>query len=262
MEALTLTTCMAPNMDFFCQELAGYLCARLGLPVTLAINLPWPERERRLDTGEIDAGWICGLPYVWKADRTPGRLTLLAAPVWAGRRYRDRPVYFSDVLVRRDSPFFRLDDLRDAVWAYNEPNSHSGYNVVRYALAQRGQSFAFFGRVLAAGSHQAALELILAGQADAAAIDSTVLALEVVHRPGLAARLRRIDTFGPSPAPPWVVSTNLPAALRQALQAALLGMAADPQGQALLRQADFRRFAPVEDRDYDPIRVMERLGRR
>jgi ABC-type nitrate/sulfonate/bicarbonate transport system substrate-binding protein len=63
--------------------------------------------------------------------RQPPKLTLLAAPLPAGARYGGKPIYFSDVVVRRDSPYQTFADLRGVTWGYNEPGSQSGYNVVR-----------------------------------------------------------------------------------------------------------------------------------
>src|SRR6266511_2333468 len=91
---LTISTCMAPNMDGFCCELAGYLAEKLSTPVDLKIDIPWQERERMFDAGKIQLCWICGLPYIWKADEHPGRFAPLVAPVMAGSRYQDRPIYY------------------------------------------------------------------------------------------------------------------------------------------------------------------------
>ncbi len=261
MDKLAISSCMAPNMDFLTRALAGYLSARSGLAVEARLDLPWRERERLLDAGEIDLCWICGLPYVWKADQNPPRVRLLAAPVMAGARYANLPVYFSDVVVRRDSPFHRLEDLRGASWAYNEPGSHSGYNVVRAALAARGEIAGFFGRVVASGAHQNSLKLILRGEVDASAIDSTVLERELLNGPSLGPQIRVIDTFGPSPIPPWVAPMGLPIERYALLQSGLLGMEGDPQGREILAQAGLARFTAVADQDYDPIREMERRAR-
>jgi phosphonate transport system substrate-binding protein len=94
-------------------------------------------------------------------------IELLAAPVMQGSRYEQRPIYFSDVVVHRDSPFHSLAQLRGASWAYNEPRSHSGHLLTRYYLETRGEGGpeGYFGAVIAAGSHQRALELILACRA-------------------------------------------------------------------------------------------------
>ncbi len=260
MDPLVISTCMAPDMDFICRDLAGYLEARLGLPVEARIDLPWQERERLLDSRQIDLCWICGLPYVRKADQPTPAVAILAAPVMRGERYRSRPVYFSDVVVRRDSPFQALAGLRGAAWAVNEPGSHSGYNVVRYALAARGETGGFFGRVIESGAHQNSLRMILRGEVDASAIDSTVLELELRSDPAIQPQIRVIDTFGPSPIPPWVTSKSLPEELRAQILDVLLGMEEDAQGRELLEQGGMLRFVKVTDPDYDPIRQMASMA--
>jgi len=253
---ILISTCQAPNSEFICPELAAYLTLRLQTPVEAKIDVPWQERERLLDGGQIDVCWICGLPYVRKADQSPPRVKLIAAPVMQAPRYADRPVYFSDVVVRDSSPFKDFGDLRGASWAFNEPGSHSGYNVVRYALARRGAKDGFFGRVVESGSHQNSLTMILDGEIDASAIDSTVLELELAMDERLLSRIRIIDTLGPSPIPPWVAPANMPASMFQAIQDALFGMSDDPLGRAILNKAQMARFVRVNDDDYDPIRRM------
>lgn len=249
---------MAPNMDFICGDLAGYISRRISIPVEPQLDISWRERERRLDEGLIDLCWICGLPYVRKLDQATYPIELLAAPVMQGERYHNRPIYYSDVVVLTGSPFNKLTDLRKASWAYNEPGSHSGYNVVRYELAVRGEPSGFFGRVIVSGAHQTSLKMILNGEVDASAIDSTVLELEMLKDPSLQKLIRIIDTFGPSPIPPWLVSKKLPVELRKTLRELFLKMDRDPEGCALLSSWHMARFAAVDDRDYDPIREMAR----
>ncbi len=251
---------MAPNMDGFCRDIAGYLSEKLSMPVEFKIDISWQERERLLDAGEIQLCWICGLPYIRKADSNPGMIDPLVAPVMAGDRYLQQPVYYSDVVVHLNSSYQNLDDLRGSIWAYNEPGSHSGYGVVRYALALRGETLDFFGRVIEAGAHQTSLAMILNREVDASAIDSTVLELELANHLEIAGQIRVIETFGPSPIPPWVVSRNVPADLRKSLLEILTEMITDPGGQSILRKARMARFVPISDRDYDPIRAMARIA--
>lgn len=257
---LTLSSCMAPDMDGFCRRLAGYLAARLEMPVKPHLDLPWQEREKELDDGRIDLCWICGLPYVRRADTPETKLRVFVAPVMKAERYQNRPIYFSDVIVRQESRFHSLDDLRGASWTYNEPGSHSGYNLTRYVLARRGETGGFFGRVVASGAHQISLEMVLRREVDASAIDSTVLELELSRRPEILRRIRVIDTFGPSPMPPWVISEQIPRAFQETIRSIFIQMEADPAGRAILEQGMLKRFARVEDKDYDPIRAMARLA--
>ena len=103
--------------------------------------------------------------------------------------------------------------------------------------------------------------MIEEGALDAAAIDSTVLETEIRRRPGLGQLLRVIEIWGPSPAPPWVVSRRVTQDLRGKLREVLLSMHREPAGRALLKQACMVRFAGVEDFCYDPIREMASAAR-
>ncbi len=247
---------MAENAEPFARAVAQALGRAIGVPVEFVDDCPWPQRERMLYEGEVHVAWLCGLPYVREADRGAPRIELLAAPVMRPARYGAQPVYFTDVVLRRDHGAQTLADLRGASVAINEPNSHSGYEVLRHALAEQGLPTGFFAEVIESGAHQRSLELIESGAVDAAPIDTTVLETEMRARPELAGRLRVVATLGPSPMPPWVASTRLAPELRHRLREALLALGADAQARAALAQADVQGFARVDDDWYAPIRQM------
>ncbi len=249
---------MAENSEALCRAVAAVLECELGIPAEYLSGIPWQERERLFDAGEIQILWLCGLPYVDKADLAGQELELLAVPVPLGARYHRRPIYFSDLVVRRDSPFQSFIDLRGASFAYNEPRSHSGFNVVRAYLAELGQQRGYFGRVVESGAHAKSIAMIQSGAIDCAAIDSTVREWLTAQREDLAAQLRVVETIGPSPMPPWVVSRNLTVALRRQIRRVLLELHLTASGQAALAQARFERFVFAEDLDYNPIRRMAR----
>ncbi len=257
-QLLRATSIQSKNADYVCQLITQYLSARLGIAMEFVSDIPWQERERLLDAGQIQLGWMCGLPYVWKADREPPGVELVAAPVMKHARYQDRPIYFSDVIVHRESQCFTFADLRGASWAYNETHSQSGYNITRYHLATLGETIGYFGQVIEAGSHLRALQMVLDRRVDASAIDSTVLELELRDRPKLREQLRIVEILGPSPIPPWVVVKSVAPDLRDAIREVFWQMHEDAQGQAILAEGQMARMVQVEDRDYDIIREMAR----
>jgi phosphonate transport system substrate-binding protein len=259
---LRFTSCQAPIAEAFCAGVAGYVGEYLGVAVEFIDAIPWQQRLCEFDAGRIHVCWMCGLPYVWRADRPEPSLELLAAPVMAGPRYAEEPVYFSDVVVPADSPWSSFSELDGRSWAYNEETSHSGYNATRHHLARMGRDRGFFGKVVAAGSHEASLRLLLAGDVDATALDSTVLDLLRRGDPSLESRLRIVESFGPSPRPPWVVARSVAGELRTALQGAFLAMSSDPRGRAVLASGMASRFVAVRDADYDPIRRVARESER
>src|SRR5262245_36779470 len=110
MEEITIVSLMSDNHQAFHQGVAEYLGRRARVRTAFVTDVAWQERERMLDQGRAQVGFICGLPYIHKAER----LELLAAPVMRAPRYGGRPVYFSDVVVRGDSRFRSFADLRGA----------------------------------------------------------------------------------------------------------------------------------------------------
>jgi phosphonate transport system substrate-binding protein len=156
---LRFATFLAPNMLPVYRLLADRIGDRLGRPVELVVGASFDQFQR----GEADLGVICGLPYVRLAARQPRPVEPLVAPVLVGDRYAGRPVYYSDVIVRRDSPITCLEELRGCSWAYNEPASHSGHTVTLYSLVAMGARPGFFARVVEAGYHQRAIRLVHVG---------------------------------------------------------------------------------------------------
>ena len=258
MTSLKITSIQSEIADYSCKLISGYLSEQMNIPIKFVDNLPWQNREEQFDRGEIHVCWMCSLPYIWKADRASPGIELLAAPVMKPARYQDQPVYFSDIVVQRESKFRRFGDLRGASWAYNEPHSHSGYNITRYRLAKMGIENGYFGEVIVSGSHIRSLDLILEGTVDASAIDSTVLDLLLTEKPGIGEQIRVIDTWGPSPIPPWVISKKLDADLRKSMRKLLLEMHRHVEGRKILDQGLIDHFTLVDDHYYDSVREMYR----
>jgi phosphonate transport system substrate-binding protein len=249
---LRFATFLAPNVLPVYRFLADRIAHRLGRPVELVVGTSFDQFQR----GEADLGVLCGLPYVWLADRRPAPVEPLAAPVLAGERYGGHPVYYSDVIVHRGSPITCPEELRGCSWAYNEPASHSGHTVTLYSLVRMGARPGFFARVVEAGWHQRAIRLVLDGAVDAAAVDSQVLAVELRDHQRLAAELRVVGAFGPSTIQPVVAASRLPDQLKDEVRELLVGLGHDLSARPALAHGFIERFASVDDAAYDDIRAM------
>ena len=119
---------MAPSIpaEFF--ELAAKAISDgAGIEVDLQfeqrISGPLPGDVNPLGTGAVDIGFVCSPTFRWLADE----LDLLPVPVPSDTRAHGRPVYFADVIVRAESPYLAMEDLRGRRWAYNDRNSRSGW---------------------------------------------------------------------------------------------------------------------------------------
>ena len=106
-------------------------------------------------------------------------------------------------------------------------------------------------------SHNAAYQAVLGGDADAAVV--SVNAVNNALRKGLP--LRRIGSTPPLPNMAVLVATDLPPAVGQRLQQALVGMDKTPEGRAVLKSIGFPGFRAADNADYEPTRpYLARIG--
>lgn len=219
----------------------------IGIEATRARGL---DELDAIAAGEPALLFLCGLPYTRLRDRGLA-LEPLAAPVSAldpdaGARYR------SVLLARPGLAGTPLDALRGARLAINGYDSMSGWVLA----VGSGLPLECFDEVVVTGAHRASLDRLLAEEADAAPIDSMLLAGERALDDRLAA-LPELAAYGPSPAPP-VVLVGGDADLAVALRTALAGLHEDEAGREALALGQMLRLDAVSDADYDVTRDCDR----
>jgi phosphonate transport system substrate-binding protein len=251
--SLRALTFLAPNMLPVYQFTMQYLGNKLGCEIQLKAGTKYDELF------QADLMFICGLPYVLYSNPriVPSPIEALAAPILRGERFQNRPIYFSDVIVHRDSPFQSFLDLRGCSWGFNEPLSQSGYGITRHWLLKLGETNGYFGKVVATGFHQKSIRKVLGQEVDASAIDVQVLEVELRQHPRLAEHLRVIASLGPSTIQPLAAAAHLPRSLKGDIQAVLTEIHLDPAGRTYLDKGNIDRFVGVSDTDYDDIREMQ-----
>ena len=252
MDRLGFATYLAPNVLPVYEVVTEEVGRRLGIATDLVVETSYESCER--DVHEVC--FVCSLPYVTFERRGTDPAVPVAAPVLQGERYGGRPIYFSDVIVRRDSPFGSFLDLRGRSWAYNEPLSHSGYGITRYHLLRLGEIDGFFGEVIEAGFHEEAIRMVARGEVDGSASDSQVLAVALRDEPALRDTLRVVDALGPSTIQPVAVSRRVPDDLRLGIRESLVALADDREVRRRLAVGLVDRLVPVEPSSYDDIRMM------
>jgi ABC-type phosphate/phosphonate transport system substrate-binding protein len=149
---------------------------------------------------------------------TPG----YGAPGCDGTSYR------SAIVIRADESANALEDLRGRCCVVNEPDSNSGMNLFRAALAPLAGGTPFFQSVRRSGSHRASLERVAAGEADVTAIDCVTLAHLQRIDPPLTSRLKVVAWTPASPCLPYVTSCQTNRATLEVLRTALAAVLVDP----------------------------------
>ena len=250
---LRVATHLAPGVLPAYALAAQRVGERLGRPAELVVA---PDYGRCV--ADVDhVCFVCSVPYVLLAATGAIRMEVLAAPLLRGRRYGRRPIYFSDVVVRADSTYQTLDDLRGEPWAFNEPYSHSGFLVVLHEVATRTDGHEFLGDAVEAGFHDESMRMVLRGEVAWAAIDSQVLGIWMRRQPSLRKRLRVVATLGPSTIQPVVASSRrLTRTDRAAVTEALTALHLEPADRLVLQRAGIARFVAIGGEAYDDIRSM------
>jgi phosphonate transport system substrate-binding protein len=240
--------------------LAGYLGERLGVRTELQIETRHSGPPRGLpdpfSQNEVDLGFVCAPPYIWLRARRASPIELVPfGLVFEDERGGGRPVYFSDIVVRADDPARSFADLVGARWGYNDPQSLSGYYSVLQAAAEHGADASFMARLHDMGSHLGSLRALRRRVIDAAAIDSTVLALRWRRDSRLRSDLRVVHGLGPWPIQPIVMRRSLPDRRKAAIVAAVGALGQAPAERRTLRRWLVSGVAPMADADFDVERA-------
>lgn len=236
-------------------ELAGVELAYVEHPAPALISALWD----RPDCGCV---FMCGYPYASAAE--PRRL--IAAPVPAAARYQGRPIYFSEFIVRADSPAQTLSQTFGGRLACMLPESNSGYNAPRHFLMLQAPSARALYRPAArpTPTPQETIEAVIDGDAEVGVVDSYVLDLLRQHEPKLATRLRTLAQTPAAPIPPLVASAGADAEQCDRIRSALLALHRDNHGAALLATLGLVRFDAVQPGDFAGLvslaRESDRVG--
>jgi phosphate/phosphite/phosphonate ABC transporter binding protein len=232
------------------RELTGVLGARLGQPLRVVMADDYDHLLEGVLVGGIDLSWLPPLVHLRAVDRG----ALLAAVC----ERRGVVVYRSALLVRDDSAYQTVADLRGARAAWSDPSSASGYLFPRLHLRAAGlEPQQHLANESFSGSTAQACLAVAEGRADlcscfvseAAGRDQKVARADVARAvPPGAQRLRILDVTSPIPPDGLVLGPNLDGATQARVRDALLTLHADEPGRhALSRLFAAERLVPATD---------------
>jgi ABC-type phosphate/phosphonate transport system substrate-binding protein len=240
----------SPTLTAAWKRLLEWVSARAGgVMQVLEIADPYPLETlwAREDLGCV---FMCGYPWALREERPH----LLAAPVPSPARYRGQPIYYTDFIVRADSPYTTLQETFGGTLAYSIEHSHSGYNAARFHLldARRPDRPALYGKVLGPLHRQLpVIDAVIDGRADVGPVDAYGLDLLRRHGAERAARVRVVATTLPAPSAPLVASPMVDAPTRERLTEALLAVHAAPEMAATLDELLLARFVRADPHAFD-----------
>ncbi|HKJ86959.1 MAG TPA: phosphate/phosphite/phosphonate ABC transporter substrate-binding protein [Gammaproteobacteria bacterium] len=229
------------------QPLAKHLEKSLGIPVKARVagDLESLLRLARQDRPQLV--YLCPLIYTRLADE--GKLSALAR-----LKRHGKSTFRTVVVVRQDSPYANLEELKGARFAYGNPVCAASRLVPETMFDEAGlkpQKDFFEERTL--GSNENALYSVAADLFDATAVD------ESSARPFLEKGVLRALRYS-RPIPQYLLAANkgMPDKFRERVLDALTSLKGPADSKVLEAIGpDVDGFVATTDGDYDVIRDME-----
>ena len=162
--------------------LASALAPVDGAPVEIVEHAPPAPIAELWQRPDKAAVFMCGLPLSCAEPRP----AIVAAPVPSPAAYGGRACYWTDLVVRADSPFTTLEQTFDHRLALTTPELQSGYAASLHALMPYGSARPLYREVVAPTfTPMGALMAVIDRRAEVAPLDSYALALLQRHAPEL-----------------------------------------------------------------------------
>jgi phosphonate transport system substrate-binding protein len=153
------------------QMIADHACWKrmvseeLGVPVELYASANYAGVIDGLINGELHAAELGAASYAAIYLRNPDAVE----PLVASKHPDGTLGHHSVMVVRADSPFATLDDLRGGSLLFTDPNSTTGFLVPSHELTEAGLAPGrHFGSLAWSGGHPQGVQAVLEGRADAA----------------------------------------------------------------------------------------------
>jgi phosphonate transport system substrate-binding protein len=232
-------------------DLLRYVQDRIGEKIGYVDRESYAEINEMLKTGKLEAAFVCSGPYT--AGKKQFGLELLVAPQAYGVS-----VYYSYILVAKDSAVQSFQELRGKRFAFTDPLSNTGRLVPIYMLARVNETpESFFKEIIFTQSHDKSIKAVAQGIVDGAAVDSLIWEYLNATKPEFTSKTRILQKSPPYAIPPVVVPRKLDPGLKTRMKQAFLNAHLDPKGKKILQKMKIDKFVEIDDRAYDSVREMQ-----
>lgn len=167
----------------------------------------------------------------------------------------------SVILVRADSPYRRLEDLKGKPIAFGGGENAFFSSVVSKAMLRRAGLEKQYHDASQPGPISNVFPPLLNGQVEAAATGTLALNNQTLRAQYIDGRLRVLAQSEPLPGLSWLVGPRLDPAIRDEIRHFLLDFGTDAPGHAAMRMAGIERLVAADNTTYDVVRpYLENTG--
>jgi phosphonate transport system substrate-binding protein len=206
-----------------------------------------------LIAGQINLAWLSGFSYCQTHMDSKGGVE----PLVAASEPDGSMGYNAVIVVRADSPYKTIEDLKGKVVARTDPLSGSGYLIPTAAFRAMGKPVDEYFKSPLSGGHPQSVLGVLKGTYDAAftwtSKNDNIGNLRQMMNRGLLKRedIRVIWTSDPLPSPPVVIRKDVPPEMRADMEKLFTGLKnVDMKLAEAVAQGKTGGMVPVSHKDY------------
>jgi len=203
------------------KTLSEFLAKKLGKPVDVIVPLSSSVIIEGFANGTVDLGYLSATDMVLAEKKNAGQI-LLAGEIDGHNWYQ------SYWLALKEKPYSKVEDLKGKPVAFASKTSTSGYLIPIYDLKRKGlltkpdpEAFFGAGNLFYGTGYVSAVERVLNGQAEAAAVSYYVLDKDKHLTVEQRAKLKKVTEQGPVPTHVIAVRSSISEADRDTLRKAL-----------------------------------------
>lgn len=147
------------------KELANVFKQKTGVEMKIFTASDYSGTVQALTSGQIQMGQMGASAYSAAWIDSDGQVE----PLVTNKELDGQLGYHSILIVKSDSPYKKLDDLKGKTLAWADANSTSGYLIPLVSLRSAGiEPDKFFGKTLFSGGHEQSVLGVINGQFDSA----------------------------------------------------------------------------------------------
>ncbi len=231
-------------------QLAQMVSDKTGLVVEAIVDTEFAAVREAMGSGQVHMGWLDTFNYVLANEEYDVDVGLVT------ERYGST-TYQCQLNVRADSGISTLEDLKDKVMCWVEPDSTSGYIIPRILLQANGiDPDNDFAQTVEAGSHNDVITAVYNGHCDVGASFADARSSIEEDFPDVKDVVAVLATTADIPNDSISFTKDFPAEAREQIVNALLEISATEEGQAALEALySISALVKADDSIYDGFRT-------
>jgi phosphonate transport system substrate-binding protein len=250
------------NLEELWEPFLAAMAEEMGRPINGFYATDYAGVIEAMGAGKIQIAWYGGKSYIEAAERSGAEAFAQTVASDGSKGYyahlithKENPIVGEIDLEKGDGDKYVIDNAGNLTFAFNDPNSTSGFLVPSYyVFAQNGVNPQdAFSELVFAGSHEATAQAVANNQVDVATNNSESMARLQETDAEAFEQVQIIWTSPLIPSDPIAYKSDLPECLKEELQDFFYNF----EDETVLGPLDWAGFDPAGDTDWNTVRELD-----